>query len=249
MPSQIENQNANESLTFEKVWATIQESARKSDLEFERARKEREEAARKFDLELEKSREKAALEMKELKEAMKETDRQMKETDRQLKEAMKETDRQMKETGKRIDEYNKRFGEFSRRFGNIVEHMIAPNLCEKFRAFDFIFPKANSGTVFGDYNNDIHFEVDVMLENGDKAMLVEIKTKPATDDVKDHVVRLEKMRKYADLHGDRRSFLGAVAGVVMAKNVKDYAFNQGFFVIEPSGETFNITPPDKPKEW
>jgi hypothetical protein len=169
---------------------------------------------------------------------------------RELRESQKETDRQMEETGRRIDEYNERFGEFTRRFGNVVEYMIAPNLCEKFRAFGFIFQKANSGTRFGDYNNDIHFEVDVMLENGDKAMLVEIKTKPTVEDVKDHVKRLEKMRRYADFHGDKRLFLGAVAGVVTAKNVKDYALSQGFFVIEPSGETFNIIPPDtKPKEW
>ncbi|MDR2701434.1 MAG: hypothetical protein LBB72_03275, partial [Spirochaetaceae bacterium] len=59
-----------------------------------------------------------------------------------------------------------------------------------------------------------------------------------------------KMRVYADLHGDKRSFLGAVAGVVMTPTVKKYALGQGFYVIEPSGETFNIIPPQgKPKEW
>ena len=58
------------------------------------------------------------------------------------------------------------------------------------------------------------------------------------------------MRRYADLHGDKRTFLGAVAGVVIADNVKEYALKQGFFVVEPSGETFNIIQPDnKPKEW
>jgi len=83
-----------------------------------------------------------------------------------------------------------------------------------------------------------------------KVMLVEVKTKPTTKDVKDHVKRLEKMRVYADLHGDKRTFLGSVAGVVATANVKEYALKQGFFVIEPSGETFNITPPDgKPREW
>ena len=81
-------------------------------------------------------------------------------------------------------------------------------------------------------------------------MLVEVKTKLTTEDVKDHIARLEKMRKYADLHGDKRTFLGAVAGVVMTPNVKEYALGQGFYVIEPSGETFNITPPNgQPKEW
>ena len=53
-----------------------------------------------------------------------------------------------------------------------------------------------------------------------------------------------------DLHGDKRTFLGAVAGVVMTSNVKEYALGHGFYVIKPSGETFNITPPSgKPKEW
>jgi hypothetical protein len=165
------------------------------------------------------------------------------EAAREIREAQKETDRQMKE-------YNRRFGDFTRRFGEVVEYMIAPNLCEKFRELGYNFPQSHSGTRVEDYTNNIHFEIDVKLENGDKAMLVEVKTKLTTEHVNDHIEHLEKMRKYADLHGDKRSFLGAVAGVVMTSNVKDYALKQGFFAVEPSGETFTITPPDnKPKEW
>ena len=171
--------------------------------------------------------------------AFQETDRLIKE----VRENQKETDRQMKE-------YNKRFGDFTNRFGEVVEYMIAPNLCEKFREFGLIFPKANSGTRVSDHNNNINFEIDVMLENGDKAMLVEIKTKLTTEYINDHIERIEKMRMYADLHGDKRSFLGAVAGVVMPVNVKEYALRQGLFAIEPSGESFYITPPNnKPREW
>ena len=72
----------------------------------------------------------------------------------------------------------------------------------------------------------------------------------STEDVTDHIERLEKMRKCADLHGDKRTFLGAVAGVVVTDEVRDYALNQGFYLIEPSGESFDITPPNgNPKEW
>ena len=128
--------------------------------------------------------------------------------------------------------------------------MIAPNLRDKFRELGLVFPKANQSSDLSDYDNNIFLEVDVMLENGDTAMLVEIKTKLGATHIKDHIERLKKMRKYADLHGDKRKFLGAVAGVVIPKNVKENALKQGFFVIEPSGETFNITPPlGKPKEW
>jgi len=191
--------------------------------------------------------------MKELRESQKETDRQIKETDRQMKETdrqMKETDRQMKETDRQMKEYNKRFGNFTRRLGEVVEYMIAPNLREKFSELGLVFPKANTNSDVSDFVNKIFLEIDVMLENGDKAMLVEVKTKLTTEHVQEHIERIEKMRKYADLHSDKRTFLGAVAGAVVTLNVKEYALKQGLFVVEPSGETFNITSPNgKPKEW
>ena len=38
-------------------------------------------------------------------------------------------------------------------------------------------------------------------------------------------------------------FLGAVAGIVVEDDEREYTLNQGFFLIEPSGEDYNITPP------
>jgi hypothetical protein len=179
----------------------------------------------------------------ELVESQKETDRKMQETDRK----MQESDRKMQESAARLD---KQLGKLGIRMGEIVEYMVAPNLREKFRELGYDFPQANPNSDVSDRTNNIFLEIDVKLENGDKAMLVEVKTKPTTEDVQDHIKRLEKMRVYADLHGDKRKFLGAVAGVVMSDNVKEYILKQGFFVIEPSGETFNIIPPNnKPKEW
>jgi hypothetical protein len=162
---------------------------------------------------------------------------------KELAENQKETDRQMKETDRQL-------GKLGSRFGEVVEYMVAPNLREKFRELGYDFPKTNQSTYVNDIDNKISFEIDIMLENGDKAMLVEVKTKPSAEDVQDHIKRIEKMRKYADLHDDRRTFLGAVAAAVMTKNVKEYTLKQGLFVIEPAGETFSIIPPDNnPKEW
>jgi hypothetical protein len=174
----------------------------------------------------------------ELVANQKETDRLIKE----LRESQKETDRIVKETSKQI-------GSLHNRFGEIVEYMVAPNLREKFWDMGLKFNQANTDAVFSE-NKVVLFEVDILLENGDKAMLVETKTTFTTEDVREHIELLEKMRKYADLHGDKRVFLGAVAGVVMTSQVKKYALKQGFYVIEPSGETFNIiSPSGQPKEW
>jgi chemotaxis protein histidine kinase CheA len=211
--------------TFETVWAALQEVA-------ERQREMQREAA--------EWQEKMQREAAERQEKMQ---REAAERQREAAERKKETDREMKE-------FNRRFGDFTNRFGEVVEYMIAPNLQEKFRELGLTFPQTNSGSYISDYDNNIFLEIDVKLENGDKAMLVEIKTKLTTEDVKEHIERLEKMRKYADLHGDKRVFLGAVAGVVMTLNVKNYALGKGLYVVEPSGETFNITPPPgQPKEF
>jgi hypothetical protein len=163
------------------------------------------------------------------------------------REQLKETERIMKENSA---ELNKKLGEYINLFGDVTEYEIAPNLREKFIEFGFDFPRANRNVSVRDKVNNTFLEVDVMLENGDKAMLVEIKTKLTTERINNHIIRLEKMRKHADLHGDKRTFLGAVAGVVVTEEARNYALNQGLYLIEPSGKSLNITPPNgKPKEW
>jgi hypothetical protein len=83
-------------------------------------------------------------------------------------------------------------------------------------------------------------------------MIVEIKNKPSVEDINDHIERMEKLRQYADLHDDKRKYLGAMAGVVFSESAKTYALKKGFYVIEPSGDTFAITEPKghyHPHEW
>jgi hypothetical protein len=165
----------------------------------------------------------------------------------ELVESQKETERIYKEQKENFD---KRLGEYINLFGEVTEYMMAPKLREKFREFDLDFPKTSRNTKVNDRVNDISFETDFMLENGDKAMLVEVKTKLTIERINKHIERLEKMRMYANLHGDKRTFLGAVAGVVVTDEVRNYALSQGFYLIEPIGEGFYITPPySQPKEW
>ena len=182
--------------------------------------------------------------------ALQETKQILRENAEQFAQQQKETDRQMKETDRQMKETDKRLGKLGNRMGEVIEYMVAPNLREKFRALGYDFPSVAQNSDVSDRKNNIYLEIDIKLENGDKAMLVEVKANSTIEDVKEHIERLEKMRRYADLHGDKRTFLGAVAGVVMAGNAKEYAIKQGFFVIEPSGETFIIISPNgEPKEW
>ena len=172
---------------------------------------------------------------------LRETARRQEET----AQRQEETDRQMKETGKQL-------GKLGNRFGEMVEYMVVPNLVAKFRELGFEFEKTHRDVVIRSPKHDIFTEVDVFLENGDKVMIVEIKNKPKIGDIDEHIERMEKLRKDADLHDDKRKYLGAIAGLVFGDSEKTYALKKGFYVIEPSGDTFNITPPTGkyyPHEW
>jgi hypothetical protein len=169
------------------------------------------------------------------------------EKQKEIAKQQEETERVMKENAA---DFNRRLGALTNLFGDVTEAMMVPKLREKFTELGLDFPKANPNSSVNDRVNNIFLEIDIMLENGDKAMLVEAKTKLTIERVNYHINRLEKMRKYANLHGDKRTFLGAVAGVVVTDEVRNYALNQGVYLIEPSGESFNITPPNgEPKEW
>ena len=227
-----------EALTFEKVWAMFQETDRKFQ-----------ETDRQF---------------KETDRQFKETDRQFKETDRKFQETreqIKDTDRHFMESKERIDqalekmsqkvkETTEQMGKLNNNFGELAEHLVAPNIMEKFNLLGFSFEQISQNHVIKNASKQCIAEIDILLENGDTVMAVEVKAKPTQKDVKDHINRMEKMRIYADLRGDKRKLLGAIAAVIAPSNEKKYALEQGFFVIEPSGDTFNITPPPyQPKEW
>ena len=178
---------------------------------------------------------------------MKEFEKKMKERAEQREQERKEFEREMKESAA---EFNKKLGKYINLFGEFTEYTMAPYLCDKFIELGFTFHQANRDVCIKDKTNNIYLEIDVMLENGDVAMLVEIKTKLTVERINYHIERLEKMRKYADIRGDKRTFLGAVAGVIVTDEVRKYALDQGFYLIEPAGQSLNITQPNgKPKEW
>ena len=162
---------------------------------------------------------------------------------KQLRESQEKTERIVENNAKLI-------GKLGGRFGEMIEYMVMPNLINKFRELGFVCTKAYQQATIKDEKNNIITEIDITLENGDKVIIVEVKSKPTTENIIEHIDRMEKIRSHADLHGDKRTFLGAIAGMVFNDNEKTFAMKNGFYVIEPSGETFIITPPnDKPKEW
>jgi hypothetical protein len=190
----------------------------------------------------------------ETSKQIKETDKKIQETDRQLKEQLKETDRQLKEqfreTDRLLRQNQKMMSDLGRKFGTVIEHMFIPNLREKFNKLGYYFEKSSPNVLIGNREHNIYAEIDVFLENGDCALAVEVKTQANIGDIREHVERMEKLRRYFDLHHDERKLYGAVAAAIIPGNVRDFALKQGFYVIEQSGDSVSITKPDgSPRAW
>jgi hypothetical protein len=177
---------------------------------------------------------------KELHEMNKETERMLREanekTERTLNRAIESTERTL----------NKAIGGIGNTLGSLVEHIMTPDLPQKFKKLGYSFDRI----IKIKYAVGVYAEIDALLENGTQAMVVEVKTTLRQSDIDDHLVRMDKVRKYADEHGDKRQFMGAIAATITDKSTKEYALKKGLFVIEPSGEDVKVTKPEtEPRIW
>ena len=228
-----------ETMTFEKVWATIQKD-REQTLKYwkqtqkywEQVQKDREQAQKERE-QAQKDREQAQKEREQEREKYRE---EMREEDRKLREQMKETDRRM--------------GYLSSRFGELAEHLVVPSIKEKFNELNFNFDTVSRNIEISDASK-CFTEIDILLENGETVMVVEVKAKPLEKDIDEHINRIEILRRRADNHNDTRHFQGAIAGAIMTDAVRNYIHKKGFYAIEQSGDTVKITIPEGfvPRKW
>ena len=159
---------------------------------------------------------------------------------------------QMKETDLRLKETDRIVGDLGNRFGELAEHLVAPNIKEKFNELGFTFERIYQNLAITDFSSGRCLaEIDLMLENGDIVIAVEVKAKPVQKDIDKHIERIEVLRRRADARNDTRKFQGAIAGAIMTDEVRDYIHSAGFYAIEQTGDTVKINIPKdfKPKEW
>ena len=163
----------------------------------------------------------------------------------ETREQMKNTDRQVKRTSKAV-------GALTSRIGRIIENMVGGDIVTQFQSLGYTVTKSGRNVKFGNERLP-RGEIDLFLENGDVAILIEVKTTLETKDVRNHVERMEKYRSYAEAtNGDKRRFLGAVAGAIVEGDAEKFAHENGLFVIIQSGKAVEIvTPPEGfvAKEW
>jgi hypothetical protein len=164
----------------------------------------------------------------------------------EIKEGFKELKKAQKEAWAAIRETQKNIGGLSNSLGSMVEHILTPGLPQKFKKLGYSFDRIATYK----FAEGVYAQIDGMLENGTQAVAVEVKVTLRQMDIDDHLLRMEKIRKHADEHGDKRQFMGAMAATITDESTRNYALNKGLFVIEPSGEDVKVIKPEKePRVW
>ena len=160
-------------------------------------------------------------------------------TDERIKEMAKKATESQQKTEKLVADLSKNIGGRGNSFGRLIETMLSTDLLEKFNELGYSFTRQTSNSKYIE-NKTVIAEVEVILENGEYAMLVEIKTELTATNVDDHLKRIERVRQYMDGHNDGRKLVGAVAGGIVPDNVMNYAHKKGLFVLLLTGDSLSI---------
>ena len=163
--------------------------------------------------------------------------------------ALMETREQMKETDRKFRETDRKISELGSRIGQLIEQLTASNILEKFRELGYKFTQVSRNHLIEDEEGRFLAEIDLLLENGDCAMVVEVKSLLTLSDVKEHQERIKTLRSYKNKRNDCRKYAGAVTGALINKNAREYALENGMYVIEQTGDTVQIKAPEKPYYW
>ena len=190
------------------------------------------------------TREDAGRYFDDIKALFRETDRKFQDTDRKFKDTdlkFKDTDRKFKETDQKISSLGDRLGEFA-------QEMVRPAVVRLFqeRGYDVHVVSPNVSI----QRDGDAMEIDLLVTNDNVALAVECKSRLGVEDVRVHLVRLEKIKRLMPRLQDSR-IMGAVAGMVVLDEAARYAYRQGLFVLAQSGDAVIIRNDDQfqPREW
>jgi len=176
------------------------------------------------------------------KEMNEESNREWKEIQQEIRESSRETDKKIKEVSIAIGNLGNRLGEF-------VEEMVKPSALKLFQQRGIKVEEIHQN-IENSRIEKKHIEIDLLLVNSDDVVAIEVKSKPTISEVKEFINKLKEFKIFF-IHYKKLNIYGAIAGMVVPKNVREYAIKNGLFVIVPEGETMAIANHTdfKPKAW
>ncbi len=153
---------------------------------------------------------------------------------------------------KRMKELSKQLGGHANRLGEFVQEMVKPAVVRLFQERGLpvhqVLPNMEGKSK--DNQPQVEIEVDLVVVNTQVLIAVECKSHLTQEAVDEHLERLTLFKRCFPQFANY-VVLGAVAGMVMSKEVSRYAHKNGLFVLAQSGSSIEIRNPSgfDAKEW
>jgi hypothetical protein len=180
-----------------------------------------------------------------------EADRRDAEAERRSQEAAAEADRRGVEADRRAAAADRRLERLERiaantsrevaglttRWGQFVENLVEPAAIRLFqgRGIDV----QETARRVKSKRPGAEMEIDVLVVDGNEAVAIEVKSRLSQRDVAGFVAKLGRFKQAFPHYGNYQIF-GAVAGIEIDAGVDRYAYQQGLFVIQQSGDSVQI---------
>jgi hypothetical protein len=166
-----------------------------------------------------------------------------------LMENRKQLD-ELKESQKRADQ---QLGGLHNSMGDLIETLFMPHLGEKFDVYNYNLKQVRRRVPIYDDDNRLRSDIDILLSNTDVCMAVEVKRWLENKaDVDEHIKRMQLIRQYPPIEVAGKKLLSAIVGAVVTPEAREYAEQNGFFVLELTGQDVRLLDPPEnfqPKEW
>lgn len=189
----------------------------------------------------------------------------MDENDRRIAESQVESNRryellkaelakEVAESRKKVDtdirRVSKQIADLGDSLGKFAEEQVRPRLVEMFREKGVYMEEIHSNIVV-ERNGQFLLEIDLLLVNTVYSVVVEVKHNLKQKDVDEHIERLEKLQLSPSRSIKGTKMYGAVAGMIVNKEVERYAMKKGFYLVKPKGDSVEISNPNdfKAKTW
>ena len=169
-----------------------------------------------------------------------------------LREMTRKQEETAKEAAARMAAIEKNIGGLSNRFGEVVEHLVAPGIMDKFNEMGLKLSRLSENNRIRDAQTKKTIaEIDIMLENPEIVIAVSVKSKAGDYDINEHIEQMEKLRQYADSRGDNRRYFGAIASAITSDSLRTRILKAGFYAVEQAGDTMRINVPAdfSPRQW
>jgi len=160
------------------------------------------------------------------------TDDELKELVASLALSNKELRDSQKETGRKLDKVAKMIGGISANQGDVAEDFFYNSFIKDNHLGDLSFDDITKN--MAKHRGKMQEEYDLFLTNGDSIAIIEVKYKAHLEDIKKLERKFLNFKKLFPIYKNYKLY-GAMASFYFNQETKDELLNQGYFIVERSG--------------